>query len=413
MKVVYLCHSFPVLSETFVAYEAADLVSSGVEVEIISIKGPPEERAAGLAADLGLSKNIAYLKKPRRRWDAAGIALSMAFSLIGKGHIFSVLRLYKLRKTSDNYSFNVLLSIASLLQSRKSKPDIVHCHFGPVGEIAAVLKESGLLSAKISTVFHGYDITRHLREHRQPYRLLFAAGDAFLPVNEVFRTTLLAEGAPPEKCEVLHMGVDCARFPCQPRTPDPDGAVNILSAGRMVEKKGFEDTLRAFAQLRILMPATDFRLHIAGGGELYDPLVSLARELGIAAQTTFHGPVSHAAMGALLSETHFFVLPSVTAGNGDMEGIPVVLMEAMASGILVASTRHSGIPELIEDGVSGILVPEHDHGALASRIRDVQNDRIHATELVRNARRKVETHFNRVLQGQKLLQIFTRLAAQP
>ncbi|TIU75982.1 MAG: colanic acid biosynthesis glycosyltransferase WcaL, partial [Mesorhizobium sp.] len=116
------------------------------------------------------------------------------------------------------------------------------------------------------------------------------------------------------------------------------------------------------------LPRDDWNYSVIGAGELLEQLKRLAAELGIAGRVDFLGPRPHAEVKQRLRDAHVFVLPSVSAHNGDLEGIPVALMEAMAAGLTVVSTYHSGIPELIEDGKTGFLAPERDVAALAGKL---------------------------------------------
>jgi len=113
----------------------------------------------------------------------------------------------------------------------------------------------------------------------------------------------------------------------------------------------------------------DMSLDIVGDGPLRPALDSLVAELGMHNAVRIIGARSHDEVARVMGAAHLFAAPSVTASDGDMEGIPVALMEAMASGLPVVATRHSGIPELVEDRVSGVLVPERDTAALASALQ--------------------------------------------
>ena len=126
--------------------------------------------------------------------------------------------------------------------------------------------------------------------------------------------------------------------------------------------------MRALAQVRAQRPDLAFRYTLIGDGPLLMQMKSLCAELGLNEHVSFLGALPHAEVKRLLASSDAFILPSVTGIDGDMEGVPVVLMEAMAAGLLCLSSMHSGIPELIANGKSGLLSPERDVAGLAANI---------------------------------------------
>jgi colanic acid/amylovoran biosynthesis glycosyltransferase len=133
-------------------------------------------------------------------------------------------------------------------------------------------------------------------------------------------------------------------------------------------------------------------------------------ELGVQQSVRLVGAKANAEVIDLLASHHLFVAPSVTAASGDREGIPNVLKEAMATGMPVVSTRHSGIPELVEDGVSGYLVSERDVGALASRLRDLVEHPERWPAMGRAGRTRVENGFASQRLNERLFQLYERAA---
>ena len=181
------------------------------------------------------------------------------------------------------------------------------------------------------------------------YGLLFKRGDLFLPISEFWREKLIALGAPADRVMVHRMGVDTTRFVETPRTLASGEAVRFIGVGRMVEKKGFDDALAAFATMRSAPGAPTATLTLIGDGRAAGaPCEAQAARLGFGDAVRFTGLLPHAKVEEMLRAAHVFVLPSRTSRSGDMEGIPVALMEAMAQGLPVLATRHSGTPELVE-----------------------------------------------------------------
>jgi colanic acid/amylovoran biosynthesis glycosyltransferase len=204
------------------------------------------------------------------------------------------------------------------------------------------------------------------------------------------------------------MGIDVTQIPYA-RQPRQGVTLQLISVCRLAEKKGTEFALRALGRLRISNPDLDWRYTIIGDGPLRDDLQRLAGQLGISDRVAFLGGLPHQEVKLWLSRSHVFILPSVTASNGDVEGIPVALMEAMASGLTVLSSYHSGIPELIEDRKTGFLAAEKDVDALAERIRWIAEHPQECEQIAVAARRKVETEYNTELLNDRFATLLTDL----
>ena len=171
-------------------------------------------------------------------------------------------------------------------------------------------------------------------------------------------------GLSPERIHVHYSGIDTVKFAFRER-PIDDQEVRIFTVGRLTEKKGMEYSIKAVAKLVTRYPAIQYT--IAGEGHLRPQLEQLIRGLGTEKHIHLAGSLPSDEVGKLMYETDIFILASVTAKDGDQEGMPVSLEEAMATGLPVIATRHSGIPELVQDGASGFLVPERDAEALAEK----------------------------------------------
>jgi colanic acid/amylovoran biosynthesis glycosyltransferase len=262
----------------------------------------------------------------------------------------------------------------------------------------------------VVTVFHGYDLSRYLAEERPGvYRPLFRHGDLFLPVSRHWFDLLLRLGSPASRTHILHMGVDTARFRPGVRTPSKCGQLSILTLGRLVEKKGHADALRA---VRLVIDrGHDVRYTIAGDGPLREALASLSEELGIASRIRFLGDVNQEEALKLYRDADVFLLASTSARSGDAEGIPVVLMEAQAIGLPVISTWHSGIPELVRHQFTGLLAAERDVSGLANHL-----ERLACCPDLRNRMgqagvRVVHDEFNLARQNTKLAAMLESLAS--
>jgi colanic acid/amylovoran biosynthesis glycosyltransferase len=274
------------------------------------------------------------------------------------------------------------------------KYDIVLCHFGPNGVFAANLMKRQLISGKLVTVFHGYDITTYLTSHGVGvYDQLFAAGDLFLPISERWKNKLLDLGCPDHKLVVHRMGIDVDKFSFRSREATRE-SIRLITVCRLIEKKGVEYGIRAVAGYLDKHPGQPVQYGIVGDGPLFRDLEGLIHELGRQDNIQLLGWRNQDEVAALMDEADIYLGPSVTSKEGDQEGIPVVLMEAMAKGLIVCATEHSGIPELIEDGVTGYLVPEADVPALSDKLQFVINNRDKWPEVSARAHHKVSSEYD-------------------
>lgn len=246
--------------------------------------------------------------------------------------------------------------------------DIIYCMFGDGGvEIVALIGNRELPNTKIVTCIRGADITKNMQQRDYGrYRDLFSRGHLFLPVCGYFEELLEERGCAPEKIVVFPSTIDRSFFTYRERIPFPGKAIKIVSVCRLTSKKGLEYAIRAVAALVKKYPHIEYK--IAGTGHLEQQLTQLVISLKAQDNIKLVGRLSQGDVLKLLHESHIFVLPSTMALDGDSEGIPNALKEAMAVGLPVVSTYHAGIPELITDGVSGFLVPEKNVRALAERI---------------------------------------------
>ena len=286
---------------------------------------------------------------------------------------------------------------------------MIHARFGDSG--IRMLPLSRKWRVPLVTSFHGCDApgSDRMRRRRGALKRLFAEGDCFTVPCEAMKSELTKHGCPAEKVVVHYSGIDLDRFAFKPREAPEDGPIRILYVGRLVEKKGADTLLRAFRHVHQVFPHT--RLALVGEGRLKPRLTRLARRLGISPYVEFLGALPHREVAKQLESVHTFCLPSRKDRTGNVEGIPNALKEAMASGLPVVSTFHSGIPELIEDGVSGHLVPENRVGELAGKLIHLVGRPDTWAKLGRNARSRIEEDFDAVKQTERLEKLFDKIVA--
>jgi colanic acid/amylovoran biosynthesis glycosyltransferase len=246
-------------------------------------------------------------------------------------------------------------------------PDILHAHFAVDAAYFIDIKRQARRPLVVSC--YGYDVSSFLHRYlgwgRQYLRPVWRDADLILAMSQDMRGDLLHLGCPPEKIRVHYHGINLARFPSVERA-FPSSSVRILFVGSLYARKGVEDVLRAFAELAGARPKADLRF--VGQGPLYSNLKELARTLGLESRVSFAGFVRHEDLHEELNRAHIFCHPSQTLQNGDKEGIPGTIVEAMATGLPVVTTRHAGIPEMVRDGEDGFVVGERDIPALAEAL---------------------------------------------
>lgn len=284
------------------------------------------------------------------------------------------------------------------------RPALIHAHFGVEGVYALPLARR--LGVPLITTFHGFDATLSTgallcspvwANYPLFRKRLAREGDLFLCASSFLRGRLLAMGFPEERTRVHYIGVDPRAIPAR-----ETGAEHpwILHVARLVEVKGTEYLIRAFARVARAVP--DAELIIIGDGPLRRRLRALARSLGVDGRVRFLGAQPHAGVLEWLHRAAMLVLPSVRTRTGRMEGLGMVLLEAAAAGVPVIGTRHGGIPEVVRDGETGYLVPERDIDALAGRIEELLRDRDGQRRMGRQARALVEARFDIQAQTEAL-----------
>jgi len=296
-----------------------------------------------------------------------------------------------------------------VLQGILSKTDarLLHIYFG---QIAVHLLPLILSWKKPSIVsFHGADVTVDMNKpaYRETTRQMLDAVNLVLVRSESLRRAVIHLGCDERKVEIQRTGIPLDEFPFSERNFVAAAKEwRFVQAGRLIEKKGLPVTLRAFA--RFLHQHPDANLTIAGEGPLLGQLQNLAGELNIAARVSFTGFVSQQQLREIYDGSHIFLHPSQRGDDGNQEGIPNSMLEAMASGLPVFATHHGGIPEAIRNGVSGVLVPERDHEKLAAALLDSVQDPGFLSRIALNGAEIVRKNFDLRAQAQRLEEIYLR-----
>ncbi|MFE4811637.1 glycosyltransferase [Peribacillus simplex] len=283
----------------------------------------------------------------------------------------------------------------------------VHAHHGRHGqEILPVCEKYNIPLIVSIRGRDGSDRPEIFKKNAKRYSSLIKHGAHFFPVCQYLAQGLRSFGIPDDKIHVLYGGIELDLFTYSTPTLPKEGEIRVLSVGRLVDKKGFITLLKAFKRIYIQYP--NARLHIIGVGEDEDKIKSVITEFNLKDAVILRGAMDSKQVSSELKKAHIFCLASQTAKNGDIEGIPNALKEAMASGLPVVSTQHAGIPELIEHQKTGYLAPEKNDMELAKGIQfflehpEVWND------YTERARKVIEENFDinkQIMEQQRLYSI--------
>ena len=406
MKVGFFLLKFPLSSETFVLNQITAFIDMGFEVEIVALQKGDTQNTHAAWTKYNLAARTRWLQdEPTGKVAKLRHRASQTLRGIHRKNTWQALNL----KRYGAESRNLILSAICGQVATPFYADVFIAHFAPAGVIAAKLRELGIIRGKIATIFHGIDISsREVLNHYTPeYQQLFRRGDLMLPISDLWAGRLQKMGCPREKIAVSRMGVDMTRFSPRP-VKAPATPLEIISVARLTEKKGLHVAIEACRQLK--EQGVAFRYRILGIGPWERRLRTLIEQYQLEDVVEMPGFKPSHEVKAILDDADVFLLPSVTGADGDMEGIPVALMEAMAVGIPVVSTLHSGIPELVEADKSGWLVPENDARALAQRLAAFsQLDTDELAPVVKRAREKVEHDFNQQVINRELASLLQAL----
>jgi glycosyltransferase involved in cell wall biosynthesis len=299
-----------------------------------------------------------------------------------------------------------LLSVLSETHAR-----LLHIYFGHIGVHLLPLIRAWKNPSIVS--FHGADVMVDMNKpaYREATLQMLDAVTLVLVRSESLRRAVVDLGCDPKKVEIQRTGIPLEQFPLRGRAVPKNGEWQFVQAGRLIEKKGLPVTLRAFSTF--LKQHPNATLTIAGEGPLLSELQKFARESGIADRVSFTGFVSQEQLREIYYRSHIFVHPSQTGRDGNREGIPNSMLEAMATGLPVFATEHGGIPEAIENDVSGVLVPERDDEALGRALLNAARDPGLLSRVGRAGAEAVKHNFDWVAQAQRLEEIYLRMIASP
>lgn len=365
MRIAFFLQTFPKVSETFILNQITGLIDRGHSVDIYAFK---ENQLKVKHSEINQ-----YMLLDRARFFDHIPSESLPFTIFAARMMMRHFPWLLLRVFSALYKY-IRSGVRSVplgtlrhlfLLPEENRYDIIHCQFGKTGPNVLSLMQIGAIYGKLVTSFRGYDATIVIDKNPGIYDRLFKIGDLFLPVSESLKNKIVDAGCDPKRIRIHYSGIDCNRFAFIEHFPRNEGPTKLLTIGRLVAKKGIAYAIQAVFELK----RKGYRViyTVVGDGDLKPDLENLVSSLDLKNEVNLIGWKNHEEVLGLLRQSDILIAPSVSA-NGDQEGIPNALKEAMAIGLPVIGTRHGGIAELVQDSVSGFLVPEKDVQALSERL---------------------------------------------
>jgi len=395
MNILYMVSLFPCWSETFIVRELHALKAKGCDISVYSLKPASEHMVHEDAAAL-LDQTL-YPSSPMR-------ILMNALIMFSRRPLLNLRLLYRVLVRMAPYPQALvkslvtgLLALDAAARLQGDPPERIHAHWATYPSTAAWIISQNL-NIPFGFTSHAHDI--FLENHLLREKM----ADASLVVTiSAFNQRYLMAQVPdltPERINIVHCGVNLADFALTPLSDN----TRIVSVGRFDEIKGFVYLIDACAALHAR--GVTFSCEIVGEGPLGATLQQRIDALGVASCVTLSGAKTQAEVRTFIADAAIFCLPSVKTASGNMDGIPVVLMEAMALGTPVVSTQVSGIPELVIDEKTGLLCPPKDADALADALARLLHDPQQRARLRQEAREKVSADFDCTREADKLARLF-------
>jgi len=408
MKIAYFVERFPLISETFVLGQICGMIDRGHDVVIFADYGAQSDVHHAAIDEYELLDKVTVLPATLptffQRLPAAIGALASAAAA---GQLRVVLRaLNGVRFGRDAMNLKVLFRVAPHIGG--SAFDIIHCQFGHLGIWVQRLRECGVLRGTLVTSFRGTDAMKIATQNPEDFAGLFEEGEKFPAVSRSVKRRLVEVGCPEDRVTILRSGIDLGVFDLR-----DDGSlhhpVRLLTIARLTPVKGIEFALEAVKLL--LASGVEVEYRLLGDGPLAEKLQDLAKKLQLEDHVIFEGRVDSRQVIDAINRADILLAPSIKGEQGEQEGLPNSLKEAMAIGVPSIGTNTGGIPELIEDGVNGFLVNQKDAVAIAERIRSLVENWDASKDIVANGRKTVEEHFDLHTLNSELEEIY-RVTAQ-
>lgn len=390
-RVGYVLKVYPRFSETFVVTEILAREARGEDLEIFALRHSTDPRFHPELARV--QAPVHHVGRPERASEGWAVLARAAEVVPGFAQRFTAL-LPELARTEASEVHQGVALAADVVEHGITH---LHAHFATLAARVAELA-SRLTGVPFTVTTHAKDIFHDSVDADRLGRTLGRAHSTV--VISAYNRRHLAAAFPEHarKLRLVRNGLELSRFPYRDPRP-PGGALRVVAVGRLVEKKGFDRLVRAAAAYRA--GGGRLTVTIAGGGELEPALRALVAELGLDDVVELVGPRTQAEVGRLLRAADVFVAPCVVGADGNADGLPTVLLEAMAMGVPVVATGVTGIPEVVrnEGPRTGILVPADDEPALVRALADVARPGFDRVGAARAARALIERDYDAARQA--------------
>lgn len=395
LRIGYVLKMYPRLSETFIVNEILAHEAAGLEIKIFSLRPPTEGRFHASLARVRAHVTYLHAGTPKSEdlWTAIGAA---ARDLPGGWHALDAARGEGVREVYQA----ILLS----LKARDRGITHLHAHFGTVATTVARLA-SRLGDVPYSFTAHAKDIYHSSVRPDDLRRKLRDAAAAITVSDYNLRHLRETYGSDAARVQRVYNGLDLQQFTYSAPTKR---RARIVAVGRLVEKKGFADLIDASSLLADR--GHDFRCDIIGDGPLKENLRSRIQQRGLAEKVILRGARNHEEVIQRIGKAAVLAAPCVVATDGDRDGLPTVLVEAMAVGTPCVATDVTGIPEVVQHGKTGLLVPQQDPSALAGGLERIIGDSTLRVRLADEARRLIEAEFDIHRNTKQLRAVFSPTA---
>lgn len=385
MKIVVVLSEFPKITETFAYRNIVEFRRLGVDARVFYLKPlRREEVVHGFMREIvGSAFTVGFLSRP-----ALGALLREAARAPRRlGRLLRAIAVAHWREPLRGLTVLAYLPKALALGEACRRDGVAHIN----AEFAGHPATAAMVAARAAGLPFSFSAHAHDIFVSQALLVEKARSAAFVRAISGYNVSFLKalEGFPADKLRLIRCGVPQALLDAPGPTPPGDGPLRVLYVGSLLPRKGVTHLLEALATAQGL----DWRARVIGGGRLAGALASQAQALGIAARVSFEGARPAEAAFEAYRQAHVVVVPSIVGRGGRMEGIPVVAMEAMAHGLPVIASRLSGIPELIEDGVTGRLVPPGDPAAISAALQAIAADWPAAAAMGARARERLAAEY--------------------
>jgi colanic acid/amylovoran biosynthesis glycosyltransferase len=391
----YVLRRFPCLSEAWIAEEMIELERQGVRLTIFAMVRPDEPATHGFLDEL--EARVIYL--PRRpRYEPLRVCRALFRTLRQDRNAW--MRAARASREHRQLFGRRRLLLATVLHDelRRAGIDHVHIHFAnKAARLASLVRRMGGPSYSVTT--HAKDIW-HRKVRTEDLREVLGKASFVATVSEENRRHLAAALGRPGDVHVVSSSADLSRLG-QPRRKQPESGA-VVAVTRFVPKKGLNDLIEACGILA--HRSLPVRLELVGDGPLRPELEALATRVGV--DVAFRGALPREEVLECYRRAAVFCLPCVVAPDGDRDGLPSAVLEAMALGVPVVTTDVNGLSEAVLDGETGLTVPQHAPAAVADALAHVLSDRLLATRLAGAARRHVEERFSRERNAARLRSLF-------